>query len=148
MKPVALKFINKAKLKFTYNMTDDDEAKMMIEVEILKKLQHPCVTEMIDFVNTREILAIVMEFAEGGELDKQVNYDRTMGRLSETVAKFQFYQICHTVAYLHSINICHRDLKLTNILMTEPHAKSLLKIREASTNFYLVSCGINKYLTN
>ena len=113
-------------------MSDDDEAKMMIEVEILKKLQHPCVTEMIDFVNTREILAIVMEFLEGGELDKQVNYDKTMGRLSENVAKFQFYQICHTVAYLHSINICHRDLKLTNILMAQSHAKSLLKIREAS----------------
>jgi len=96
----------------------------------LQKIDHPCVTELIEFVNTREILVIVMEFAEGGEMERQVLLDRTMGRLSEVTAKFQFYQIAHAVAYLHSRQICHRDLKLSNILMSQPHPECVLKVSD------------------
>ena len=42
----------------------------------------------------------------------------------------QFYQICHAVAYIHSKKICHRDLKLSNILMSSPESKSKLKISD------------------
>ena len=34
------------------------------------------------------------------------------------------------MAYLHSKKICHRDLKLSNILMSTPHSKSKLKISD------------------
>ena len=34
------------------------------------------------------------------------------------------------MAYIHSKKICHRDLKLSNILMASPQSKSKLKISD------------------
>jgi len=51
-------------------------------------------------------------------------------KLKEETAKQQFYQICHTIAYLHSKNVCHRDLKLENILLMEPGPNSLVKVTD------------------
>ena len=120
--PVALKFIDKNKLRWTYQWKEQDLLSIRSEVEILSKLSHACVTKLWHpgFLDTQEYLIIVMEFAEGGELDKQVKLDKTMGRINETTALIQFYQISHAIGYIHSKNICHRDLKLTNILMTQP----------------------------
>ena len=39
------------------------------------------------------------------------------GRLSVEVAKQFLSQITRAVAHLHSVNICHRDIKLQNILL-------------------------------
>ena len=53
-------------------------------------------------IETTRHINIVLEFAEGGELfDSMVNEEEEMGKLDERDAKFQFYQICCTIAYLH-----------------------------------------------
>ena len=52
-------------------------------------------------VETSRAVNIVLEFAEGGELFNQVEEDFDSGKLNENVAKFQFYQICATIQYLH-----------------------------------------------
>lgn len=121
--PVAMKFIKRSTLPtFCGWLAGDDVFQPFSddcksEVNILQQLHHPCITKVLDVVETTFELVIVMEYAEGGELERQVKVDFIMGRLSETTAKFQFYQICHTIAYLHSKQVCHRDLKLANILM-------------------------------
>ena len=120
--PVAIKFIDKNKLRWAYQYNEQDLISIKSEVQILSNLNHECVTKLWSpgFFDTQDYLIILMEFADGGELDKQVGYDKTMGRINESTALIQFYQISHAVAYIHSKNICHRDLKLTNILMTQP----------------------------
>lgn len=57
-----------------------------------------------------------MEFAAGGEL-----YDYLSERkvLSEEEARRVFRQISTAVYYCHKHKICHRDLKLENILLDE-----------------------------
>jgi len=128
--PVAMKFIKKNQLPSWLCFLGGKEDSVRSEVDILQQLHHPCITSVLDTVDTTFELVIVMEYAEGGELEKQVKMDTIMGRLSEVTAKLQFYQICHTIAYLHSQNICHRDLKLANILLMEPNPEALLKVSD------------------
>ena len=67
-------------------------------------------------VETDENVFIIMEYAAGGDLSGQFSKDNESGNLVEHHVKIQFYQIAHAVAFLHSKNVCHRDLKLENIL--------------------------------
>ena len=61
-------------------------------------------------------MVLVMEIAAGGEL-----YDYLSDKkcLEEKEAKRIFRQIATAVYYCHKNNICHRDLKLENILLDE-----------------------------
>lgn len=61
-------------------------------------------------------MVLVMEFAAGGEL-----YDYLSERkvLAEEEARRVFRQISTAVYYCHKHKICHRDLKLENILLDE-----------------------------
>ncbi|XP_066391244.1 serine/threonine-protein kinase SAPK2 isoform X2 [Miscanthus floridulus] len=59
-------------------------------------------------------LAIVMEYAGGGELFERIC---KAGRFSEDEARFFFQQLISGVSYCHSMQICHRDLKLENTLL-------------------------------
>lgn len=64
----------------------------------------------------KEKMVLVMEIAAGGEL-----YDYLSERkcLEENEARRIFRQISTAVYYCHKNNICHRDLKLENILLDE-----------------------------
>ena len=63
--PVALKFLPKTKGEMM-------NLYMAGEVDILRQLSHPCVTKLKDVVEDKKSLVIVMEFADGGELEDQV----------------------------------------------------------------------------
>ena len=44
------------------------------------------------------------------------------GPIKEVDAKNMFQQIIRVLCYLHSQHICHRDLKLENILLVDSHS--------------------------
>lgn len=75
-------------------------------------------------------MVLVMEFAAGGEL-----YDYLSERkvLSEEEARRVFRQISTAVYYCHKHKICHRDLKLENILLDE---NGNAKVSEPPKYFY------------
>ncbi|KAK1387538.1 hypothetical protein POM88_015716 [Heracleum sosnowskyi] len=70
-------------------------------------------------------LAIVMEYASGGEL-----FDRicTSGRFSEHEARYFFQQLISWVSFCHAMQICHRDLKLENTLLRWHMCLKTLKV--------------------
>ena len=84
------------------------------EIDILKKLDHPDIVRIIESFNTKESYFLVTEYCEGGEL-----FDQVRNQLSETQIAVIFRQLLSGLAYLHSHNIVHRDLKLENILIHE-----------------------------
>lgn len=76
----------------------------------------------------REKMVLVMEFAAGGEL-----YDYLSDRkvLTEEEARRIFRQVSTAIYYCHKHKICHRDLKLENILLDE-HGNA--KVRNDATS--------------
>ena len=105
---VAMKIIKKS----NKDLLSDGEIKD--EIDILKTLEHPDIVRIIESFNTKDSYVLVTEYCEGGEL-----YDQVKNQLSETQIAVIFKQLLSGLAYLHSNNIVHRDLKLENILIQE-----------------------------
>jgi serine/threonine protein kinase len=79
-------------------------------------------------------VVLVFELMEGGDLlnymlsqrktdstshngtDKEMTEDERLS-LSDEDAKLVFQQLLHAISYAHNQHICHRDLKLENILL-------------------------------
>uniref|UniRef100_A0A0E0HEY8 non-specific serine/threonine protein kinase n=1 Tax=Oryza nivara TaxID=4536 RepID=A0A0E0HEY8_ORYNI len=79
-----------------------------------RSLRHPNIIQFIEAILTHTHLAIVMEYASGGELfDRIVDLER----FSEDEARYFFQQLIWGVSYCHHMKICHRDLKLENVLL-------------------------------
>ena len=105
---IAMKEIKKS----TEDLLSDGE--IMDEINILKNLDHPDIVRIMEFYNTEKSYFIINEYCPEGELFDQINK-----KFSETQIAVMFRQILSGLAYLHSNNIIHRDLKLENILIKE-----------------------------
>nr|UWV48914.1 gametophytes ABA insensitive on antheridiogen 1 [Polypodium vulgare] len=84
------------------------------EIENHRSLRHPNIVRFKEVFLTPTHLAIVMEYAAGGELFERIC---KAGRFSEDEARFFFQQLVSGVSYCHNNEICHRDLKLENTLL-------------------------------
>ncbi|XP_021632205.1 serine/threonine-protein kinase SAPK1 isoform X3 [Manihot esculenta] len=88
-----------------------------------RSLKHPNIIRFKEVFLTPTHLAIVMEYAAGGELFERIC---NAGRFSEDETRFFFQQLISGVSYCHSMQICHRDLKMENTLLdgsTSPRLK-------------------------
>ncbi|GLU16161.1 hypothetical protein SLE2022_326070 [Rubroshorea leprosula] len=87
-----------------------------VQREILnhRSLKHANIVRFKEVLLTPTHLAIVMEYAAGGELFERIC---SAGRFSEDEARFFFQQLISGISYCHSMQICHRDLKLENTLL-------------------------------
>ncbi|GAA0146051.1 non-receptor serine/threonine protein kinase [Lithospermum erythrorhizon] len=79
-----------------------------------RSLRHPNIVRFKEVILTPTHLAIVMEYASGGEMFDRIS---NKGRFSEDEARFFFQQLISGVSYCHSMQVCHRDLKLENTLL-------------------------------
>ncbi|KYM80283.1 Serine/threonine-protein kinase Chk2 [Atta colombica] len=105
----------------------NNPANVRNEVEILRKLKHPCIIPLKDIFDTTEVMYIILELMEGGELFDRI---KSKGKLSESCAKLIFYQVVHAVYYLHRQGITHRDLKPENILLKDNSENPLVKVSD------------------
>ena len=105
---VAIKVIEKATL-------DEQETEFLgTELAIIKVIEHPYITEVIDVYEDAKKIYIVMEIIDGGELFEYVVKNMV---LSESEAALIGYQILSTLGYMHEASVVHRDLKPENILI-------------------------------
>ncbi|KAF8140336.1 kinase-like domain-containing protein [Boletus edulis] len=87
---------------------------LKLESETLKDLDHPHIVAYLGFEETPNFLSIFLEYVPGGSIGSCL---RDHGKFDEEVTKSFTAQILDGLAYLHSKNIIHRDLKADNILV-------------------------------
>lgn len=85
------------------------------EMEVLRSLNHANIIKFYAMYRNQTNVHLVIEYMDGGDL---LNRILEKGCYSEADGKLVFSQICAGLAYLHSKDICHRDLKPDNVLLT------------------------------
>ena len=105
------------------------------EITIMNELNHPNIVKFVNVKKTKRHFYIVMEFCNGGELEKDLEkYQLKFGKaFSEEIVQHLMRQIIDAFRYIHSKNIIHRDIKLENILLhfDNPQDKENLNMMKA-----------------
>lgn len=91
------------------------------EKQLLKEVDHTNIVRLLAVYTSPRAQYFVMELCSGGHLGYALK-EAPLGRLDSVTAKCYITQIIHAVAHCHKNGICHRDIKLQNILL-ESNAK-------------------------
>lgn len=91
-------------------------ARFRREGEVLGRLQHPNIVQLIAVVGRGAHQYIVLEYVGGGSLR---GFLRQSGRLSIELSVQLALQLARALASAHALGIVHRDLKPENVLLTE-----------------------------
>lgn len=92
------------------------------EARLQSSLHHPNIATLYDFQESGSLLFIVMEYVDGETLDALIS----RGYFSVEDALMTFEPICDAVAFIHSNNIVHRDIKPQNIKLASNGMVKLL----------------------
>ncbi|REJ75160.1 MAG: hypothetical protein DWQ30_19335 [Acidobacteria bacterium] len=103
--------------------TPEGRRRLLIERQILARLEHPGIARLLDGGVTEEGTPyLVMELIDGRPIDAACVEDR----LSTRERVELFLEVCAAVDYAHRNLVLHRDLKPTNCLVTPEGRVKLL----------------------
>ncbi len=90
------------------------ELDIIQEIDILKSLEYPYCVKLFEFYIDKDNYYLVNEYCSDGDLNEKLAKIKIF---PEPLVKVLMFQIFCGVAYLHSKNIFHGDLKLENIMV-------------------------------
>ncbi|TPX72864.1 hypothetical protein SpCBS45565_g00231 [Spizellomyces sp. 'palustris'] len=100
------------------------------EASIIASLHHPHIVRLLDTIETPSHNCLILEYVPGGELYDLIADHPNM--LTEDTIRRIFRDLVQAVKYLHINNVCHRDLKIENVLL------------DSSQNIKLTDFGLAK----
>ena len=90
------------------------------EVSILKKVSHHNIIKYYSSFLEKEILYIIMEYAELGDLYSLIKHYKKHSKYFDEIDLWKIsYEILTGLEYLHSHKIIHRDIKCLNLFITK-----------------------------
>lgn len=138
---VAIKVIKKKQL-----LSAGVEHQLRREIEIQSHLRQKNVLRMFSYFWDEKKIYIILEFAPGGELYKQLT---ARGHFSETLTARYIHDLSIALGYCHSKHVIHRDIKPENLLIGQ---RGDIKIADfgwsvhAPTSRRTTLCGTLDYL--
>jgi len=121
-KKVALKVPHKQNLDF---------GELLREPRLLATLNHPNIVAILTAEKQENVFFIVMEFVPGETLETIVSRS---GALDLSLALDYTCQICNAVDHAHRHTVLHRDLRPSNMIVTD---NGLLKVADFGTSRFL-----------
>lgn len=101
------------------------------EAHICQKFKHPNIVPIYDVGSQGKYHFFTMEFVEGGNLR---DFMKLRKQLSPAEACRCVYEICAGLDYALTLGATHRDLKLTNVLMSSDGVAKLVDFGLAGAN--------------
>ena len=120
-------------VKISKNVYYGTSASLLREAAFLCKLSHPNIIKLLDVFILPNKFCLVLPEAKMDLLDRR----KISPRLTEEEVKIIAYQLIRGVAYLHSQDILHGDLKPSNILYFEEIVNDKPCIRISIADFGL-----------
>merc|ERR1712137_777525 len=117
------------------------------EMCLLKTMRHPSIVQYMGMSKTEDNIFIVTEYVNGGDLydklrDSSVN-------ISWKIRVRLAVETCQAVAYLHSRQVVHRDLKSQNLLVDDTWKVKICDFgfaRAADPKEYMTLCGTDEWM--
>jgi serine/threonine protein kinase len=115
---VAVKVLSK---EFVHN--ENIRSRFLAEARKMYIMSHPNIIKVTDLIDDGDLVAFVMEYAEGQTLK---DYLDLKGGLSEPEIKRLFSQMLTAVGYVHEQGFVHRDIKPSNFIISKKGDVKLL----------------------
>lgn len=90
------------------------------EINVLRALDHPNIIQLREVYKTKNATHLIMGYCAGGSLSGKI--------FPELRAAEVLRQILRALTYMHERNICHRDLKLENIMLASEDENAPIKL--------------------
>ena len=108
-----------------------DFGELLREPRLLASLNHPNIVTILTAEKQDNVFFIVMEFVPGETLEEILSRD---GALALGLALDYTCQICNAVDHAHRQGVLHRDLRPSNVLVTD---NGMLKVADFGTSRFL-----------
>ncbi|XP_047370317.1 serine/threonine-protein kinase PLK4 [Vespa velutina] len=121
------------------------------EVEIHSRLKHPAILEVYTFFENNNYVYMILELCHNGELQRYLKMQES-NVLSEQEAGNIIAQVVQGLLFLHSHLILHRDISLSNLLLTKNMQVKIADFGLATQlkrpdEKHLTMCGTPNYIS-
>lgn len=118
-------------LKKNKDTSEEGHRQFAREASLMRKLNHPNLARILDYLDLPEGQYLVMELIQGDDLQALI---ARHGAAPLERALSYIGQICDALDYLHSQTIIHRDVKPANIRITADERAVLMDFGIAKTS--------------
>lgn len=131
-------------LKIISLKTKIDRRQLRNEIQMLKHLQHPNIVRVTASYEDKTKMYMVMQSCGGKDLFQHLYNHRPARVFSQEEIQTLIRSLLRALAYLHSLSIVHRDLKLENLLLEDANEMTSLKVCDFGFSTY---CAPGKSLS-